>query len=278
MRIDIPYTYEALVRSEGGKRERMVVLAATLHASVRTVVAADAPIVAIHRDAAGRERITRWHGGFLISTACEDRSPWLAYHHLAKPLPADEASKVFVVRSFEAVSRQRLEAVAGRCIAVDGVLHVPSSEPVYVGDALGRVRSGLLDEEIGRTPAERIWRCDDEAVLLSYLDRLSGDKADHAFDMAAIVVRRADLLAWDRRRGIATEAVRAYCRSVQRRLEDVPGAAVMDWVALRDAVKDGALDVALEAAHRLAAIVPHPKAVARALSQAEATSTTVARP
>lgn len=280
VRIDIPYTYEALVRCEGGKRERMVVLASAMQASVPARDEAEAPIVAIHRDAKGQERTTRWHDdGWLISTTPADRSPWLSYHHLAKPLSDEEAAKASVVRSFEGVSRDRLQAIAGRCIEVDGVLYVPSSEPVYIRDALGRVRSGLLGDEEGKTPAERIWRCDEESVLLNYLDRLAGAKADEAFDAAAIVVRRSDLLAWNRRRAIAMEAARAYCRSVQRRLEDAPGAAVMDWVALRDAIKSGSLEIALEAARRLEGVVAHPKTLASILvGQAAATSTMVARP
>lgn len=279
MRKTLPatFTYEATVRSRPGARTRVAVVREWTEVEVRDLAGPDAPVVArLHleyrlpgrrlRDASRIPVSLRHDGhGFLepVMVPGETFTPltseryaslagnrntavgglaWPSNQHMGAYAAVERGSLSGIVSDNRDACLDRLLRAAEASSIVDGVFHKASSEPVYIRSATGHVTAELLRTAKKRADASRIFRADDDDIILDYVSRLPGKMQSGQLDANMVEVLDPSVLTWSRRDGMAIDAARLLVDRMARTLVEAPSRTVLQWLELRDALADGTME------------------------------------
>lgn len=270
----IPFTYEASVIRTGERRPRMVVMRDRIEVDLAEVASESAPSAAAlfvaFRRARTRDHVALTlseHAGqlwepVLLTSAKEPpqecdratyaaldaadaielrRQIWAETQHIAASLnpPETEDNVREVISDNRDICAQAAMRVATQRCFIDGVLHKPSSEPVYVTGDDGKVSSDLLHRVRNTVTASRIFRADDPDVLLDYACQLPETSQAKVLDLEAISLFRTGLFQWDRRREMSLAAADLLVEKLSRLLLAAPADTVEAWLSFREARRSG---------------------------------------
>lgn len=290
LKIQIPYTYEARIRTVGGKGPQMVTVRDFAERDIQEVLSDEVFAVAAARRVlpAGRKKTVsasaKWFSvnGTLLETSFAVRAEqaipltlstyptskadliaisslvWPDLQHAAAFAARESVGGhdvMEIIRTYRKVSEHQVSLATSQAAFIDDVLHVPGSEPVYVRDILGRFSSTRLSEaQTQAVPASRIYRADQFDTVLTYLERLPEAEAESWLERHQIDVFRPDMLTWDRSAAMLRQASERLLSRIQRRMAEAPRPLVLEWLDLRDALKTGNVDDISEIMRRLIAV------------------------
>ena len=159
---------------------------------------------------------------------------WPHLQQLAGFTALESSENVRILIDDRDVCAEQAKVTATRSRFIDGTLHHPATEPVYVRTDNGTVSSARLGDIRGKMPAEHIYRADNQDPLLEYACSLKEPHQSAILDRHSVEVFTPEALTWNPARELVLASGAALVERLARYLIEAPSDLVQEWLTLRD--------------------------------------------